>query len=1065
MWQYDAATDRWAQLEPASGCPTDFAPPTGRVEHALEYDPINRLYWVFGGSGSGCNGPARGAGAGTTKLAIVDPTLPATTVNFYKDWTVAIFEANGVPVTTYVSGYNPASGTLTLASPLAGAAPGSRYYLYPQRDGGTFSYSPVTRTWSSLTGPHWGYTGHQPSNRLSPAMAYSTRATAIVMFGGQGRNDTWALDAETKRWVPMIPNGAPGSPPGLSQLTNSMVYDSDNDVFILFGGCLCTGDGGPSSGDTWAYRVSTNTWTRTTPAGSPPARQGHNLVYDSANKTVVLFGGFDAPTGTYYNDLWVYRYASNTWTQVFPAISPPGRRTGAMAYDPVRRLTVLYAGKNRGSLDDVWTLQLQGPATSTSNPAPSLTSLSPTSVTAGGPAFTITVTGANFASSSVVRWNGASRATTYVRSTQLQASIPAPDIASIGTAQVSVVTPGPGGGASNPLSVTVTAPAPAPTLTSISPATAAAGGPAFTLTATGANFVGKSVVRVNGSPRATTFVSATKLTAAILAGDVATAGTPSITVLTPAPGGGTSASRTLTVSGPSLALSAVTVPAGGSITVTLTNGPGGSTDWLGLGAVGTADVGSNVRWTYVGAGVTTRTWTVNVPATTGQYEFRLFLNDGYVRAATSPAFAVAALNPTPSSTSPSPDPAAGGSSTQTPPPVGTWAQLSGTAVYPAQPFEAKSESAPSGTPELWSPRGLFAYSGGDVCQLPGGSMWGFLLKGGGHGDSPDMSFYWVPFDGSGAKRLTGPYLAPDKAYYYDSPWETYRSTSRNQDPTTPPGQVGKARHTYSSLVCAPEIGLAFMVGGSITSGSGGGTNATRTYDLTQTAAQAMARPDMGWALNAPAPRSAVASASGWDPVRRRFVTRSSNFIGAYDPATNTWEIWNPPSAPYGSDFQASVAMDVAGRKMYVLGDRLAEVLDLDTKAYTDLRGKPWAARFVTGPYLPGPGVSWHAGTKQIVAWTGGQNLLLIDPVTDVAKTVAMGGVTVSAADGTGTYGRFRVIPGTNQVVLVNLVNENVLIGTVPFDGGSPVPAQPRRPLLPPTVCRQPTWIALVRLVS
>ncbi len=41
-------------------------------------------------------------------------------------------------------------------------------------------------------------------------------------------------------------------------------------------------------------------------------------------------------------------------------------------------------------------------------------------------------------------------------------------------------------------------------------------------------------------------------------------------------------------------------------------------------------------WTYVGTGVTTRTWTVALPMTGGPYEFRLFLNNGYTRVATSP---------------------------------------------------------------------------------------------------------------------------------------------------------------------------------------------------------------------------------------------------------------------------------------------------------------------------------------------------------------------------------------------------------------------------------------------
>ena len=47
-----------------------------------------------------------------------------------------------------------------------------------------------------------------------------------------------------------------------------------------------------------------------------------------------------------------------------------------------------------------------------------------------------------------------------------------------------------------------------------------------------------------------------------------------------------------------------------------------------------------LKWTYVGAGVTTRTWTVTMPSTAGAYEFRLFLNNGYTRAATSPTVTV-----------------------------------------------------------------------------------------------------------------------------------------------------------------------------------------------------------------------------------------------------------------------------------------------------------------------------------------------------------------------------------------------------------------------------------------
>jgi hypothetical protein len=89
---------------------------------------------------------------------------------------------------------------------------------------------------------------------------------------------------------------------------------------------------------------------------------------------------------------------------------------------------------------------------------------------------------------------------------------------------------------------------PAPTVSSVSPSTASAGGAAFTLTVNGTGFVAnQSVVRWNGSDRATTFVSATQLGAAISAADVAAAGTATVTVFTPAPGGGTSNGQAFTI--------------------------------------------------------------------------------------------------------------------------------------------------------------------------------------------------------------------------------------------------------------------------------------------------------------------------------------------------------------------------------------------------------------------------------------------------------------------------------------------------------------------------------------
>jgi hypothetical protein len=72
------------------------------------------------------------------------------------------------------------------------------------------------------------------------------------------------------------------------------------------------------------------------------------------------------------------------------------------------------------------------------------------------------------------------------------------------------------------------------------PVSAAPGGFAFTLTVRGAGFVTGSVLDWNGQPLSTSFVSAIELTAQVPAANIAQAGTASVTVVNPAPGGGES---------------------------------------------------------------------------------------------------------------------------------------------------------------------------------------------------------------------------------------------------------------------------------------------------------------------------------------------------------------------------------------------------------------------------------------------------------------------------------------------------------------------------------------------
>ena len=89
------------------------------------------------------------------------------------------------------------------------------------------------------------------------------------------------------------------------------------------------------------------------------------------------------------------------------------------------------------------------------NPVPTANTLTPSSVTAAGANFVLTVTGSHFMRGAIVTWNGLNRTTTWVNATKLQVDIPAADIATAKTVKIVVVNPAPGGGKSLPLSLPI----------------------------------------------------------------------------------------------------------------------------------------------------------------------------------------------------------------------------------------------------------------------------------------------------------------------------------------------------------------------------------------------------------------------------------------------------------------------------------------------------------------------------------------------------------------------------------------------------------------------------------
>jgi sugar lactone lactonase YvrE len=180
------------------------------------------------------------------------------------------------------------------------------------------------------------------------------------------------------------------------------------------------------------------------------------------------------------------------------------------------------------------------------NPLPGALSLSPSTVPAGiKTATTVTVTGTNFLGGSIALFNGSARPTSVITSTQLTIQLTVADLANVGTATITVANPTPGGGTSTGATLTIATPSPIPTVKQISP-----GGVPLntttTVTVTGTGFTTGSTVQVDGTTLSTTFNSSTSLSAEVTASMVTLPGNHAVTVTTPAPGGGVSASVVLT---------------------------------------------------------------------------------------------------------------------------------------------------------------------------------------------------------------------------------------------------------------------------------------------------------------------------------------------------------------------------------------------------------------------------------------------------------------------------------------------------------------------------------------
>jgi hypothetical protein len=178
--------------------------------------------------------------------------------------------------------------------------------------------------------------------RNAHAMTYNSKEHKIYLFGGADHekvmNDLWYF--EKNKWVQVVVNHKP-----ISRTFSQLVYDSKNERLLLFGGNkVLFGDGLNSNtflNDTWEFKKGE--WKKIETDRSPQPRAESAMVYDEARNRVVLFGGYTFQDNEFkkLDDTW--EFYDNDW-HLNSNNGPSARNGASMIFDNNKNKCILFGG-------------------------------------------------------------------------------------------------------------------------------------------------------------------------------------------------------------------------------------------------------------------------------------------------------------------------------------------------------------------------------------------------------------------------------------------------------------------------------------------------------------------------------------------------------------------------------------------------------------------------------------------------------------------------------------------------------------------------------------------------
>jgi 6-phosphogluconolactonase len=325
-----------------------------------------------------------------------------------------------------------------------------------------FTIDPITGSLAAVAGSPF------PTGSTPAGVAVSPSGRLLFVANGNGVS-VYIIDPATG-----FLTAVPGSPFAAGSFSNSVAVDPYGKYAYVVDPAF-----GAASGSIYAYSIG-STGALTPVAGSPftAGAQPVYIVVDSKGQfayacnyisnNVSAFTINSAtgaltpvPGSPYAVGAGPFAVATDSNSQ-FVYVTSQGTNPGSISgftIEPTSGALTPMAGSpfNGGAGPARLILADVGPSAGPAYPVPSVRQLAPSAATIGGSPFMLTVYGSNFVPGSVVRWNGASGATSFVSTTRLDVAVPAANLAAAGTALVTVVNPSPGGGTSNSLNFTVAA--------------------------------------------------------------------------------------------------------------------------------------------------------------------------------------------------------------------------------------------------------------------------------------------------------------------------------------------------------------------------------------------------------------------------------------------------------------------------------------------------------------------------------------------------------------------------------------------------------------------------------